>query len=455
MSLRTRVLIALTAHLAVAFTLVGLWLGPEAIPALVLVGLLSLGGAWGLAGWVALSVERVAERFAAAFRDAGEASVNAPQAPLEFAPLAGALDAEAERVRRLSRERTHVAALIEATTDGIVAVDGEQRIAFLNASAARLFGIERAAAVGRGFLEVVRDHDIYDLLRTSLSESRQSQRVLAFGPQQRWLQVTAVPFAATDPWAGLVVLTDVTEVRRLERVRRDFVSNVSHELRTPVAGIKAASDTLAEGALDDPAAAREFVAHIQREADRLSQLVDELLELSRIESGEAPLRLEEIGARSLLDECASRMGALAGRAGVALRVDAPDGLTVRADRERIGRALTNLVHNAIRFTSPGGVVTLRARAEDGATLLEVSDTGAGIRPEDLPRIFERFYKAERARSGGGTGLGLAIVKHIAQAHGGSVSARSRPGQGSTFTLRLPPPEHREFDRPDSPGSVSL
>jgi two-component system phosphate regulon sensor histidine kinase PhoR len=452
MSLRTRALLALTAHIAVAFTLVGLWLGPDAIPALVVTGLLSVAGAWTLSRWIAGAAERAAARFAAAFREAGEAFEEPHRAPAEFAALSGALGAAGERVRRLSRERAYVAALIEATTDGIVAVDADRRIAFLNASAARLFEIDRSAAVGRGFLEVVRDHDIYDLLRTSLSEGRQGQRVLAFGPQQRWLQVTAVPFAAAGPWAGLVVVTDVTEVRRLERVRRDFVSNVSHELRTPVAGIKAASDTLAEGALDDPAAAREFVAHIQREADRLSQLVDELLELSRIESGEAPLNVEETNARSLLEECASRMEALAGRAGVALRVEAPDDLTVRADRERIGRALTNLVHNAVRFTPPGGVVTLRARPEDDATALEVSDTGVGISPEDLPRIFERFYKAERARAGGGTGLGLAIVKHIAQAHGGSVSARSRPGQGSTFTLRLPAsPEGRpESDWPDSP-----
>ncbi len=452
MTVRTRTLLALTAHVVVAFTLVGLWVGPQAIPALVVVGLLSLAGAWTLSGWVAQAVERAAGRFADAFRRAGESAAAVGEGPAEFAPLVRALDATSERLRQLSREGAHVAALIEATTDGIVAVDGERRIAFLNASAARLFDIDRKTAVGRGFLEVVRDHDIYDLLRRSLSEGRQEQRVLAFGPQQRWLQVTAVPFPVTDPWAGLVVVTDVTEVRRLERVRRDFVSNVSHELRTPVAGIKAASDTLAEGALDDPSAAREFVEHIRREADRLSLLVDELLELSRIESGEAPLRLETADARSLLEECVSRMSALAGRAGVALRVEAPDGLAVRVDRERIGRALTNLVHNAIRFTPAGGVVTLRARSDDGATALEVSDTGVGISPDDLPRIFERFYKAERARSGGGTGLGLAIVKHIAQAHGGTVSARSRPGQGSTFTLRLPSPasDDAEAGRPDSP-----
>ncbi len=451
MSVRTRVWLALSAHIVVAFTLVGVWLGPVAVPALVVVGLLSFAGAWTLSRWVAQSVERAAGHIAASLGGAGEGTGAAPQGPPEFDLLLRAVDAVERTVRRLSRERQHVAALIEATTDGIVAVDADLRIAFLNASAARLFEMDREAAVGRGFLEVVRDHDIFELLRASLAEGTQGQRILAFGPHQRWLQVTAVPFAASDPWAGLVVVADVTEVRRLERVRRDFVSNVSHELRTPVAGIKAASDTLAEGALDDPAAAREFVAHIQREADRLSQLVDELLELSRIESGEAPLRLEETTARSLLEECASRMRALAGRAGVTLDIDAPETLTVRADRERIGRALTNLVHNAIRFTPPGGTVTLRAREEDGATALEVSDTGVGISPEDLPRIFERFYKAERARSGAGTGLGLAIVKHIAQAHGGSVFARSRPGQGATFTLRLPArPPAAEAERAESP-----
>lgn len=443
MSLRLGLFLALTAHTALAFTLVGFWLGPEAAPALTVVWALGAVASWALADRVTQPVARAAERYAGMLRAIGSppADPGRPGGPAEFGALTAAVQVAADRYARLAREREHVTVLVEAITDGILAVDASERVAFLNASAARLFDTAREAAVGRTFLEVVRDHDLHDLLRSSLRSGEQGWRVLALGPSQGWLQVTVVPLLTPDPWAALVVATDVTEVRRLERVRRDFVSNVSHELRTPLAGIKAASETLAEGAMSDPAAAGEFVAHIQREADRLSQLVDELLELSRIESGEAPLSLEETDAAALLTGCAGRMQAMAGRAGVALEIDVPEPLALRVDRERIGQALANLVHNAIRFTPAGGRVTLRARQEDGAALLEVSDTGVGIGAEDLPRIFERFYKAERARASPGTGLGLAIVKHIAQAHGGSVAVRSRPGQGSTFTLRLPAHRH--------------
>ncbi len=440
MSLRARLFLALCAHAAAVLTLTGLWMGPGSIPAVLVVALISPVGAWFLSGWLAEWLAGAAARRAAFLEAAARGQT--PEAyqdrhPPELESLSRAASRAAEALARLAGERARFETLIEASSDGIVAVDSAEQVAFLNAAASRLFGADRDAATGRTLLELVRDHDIRDLVREALSLREQRQRVAPLGPSQRWLQMTVVPLEAQDEWAGLVVFTDVTEVRRLERVRRDFVSNVSHELRTPLAGIRAASETLAEGAIDDPEAAREFVGHIQSEADRLSQLVDELLELSRIESGEAPLHLEQTPVVQMLEGLAGRMGALASRAGLRIEVDAPADLAVRADRERLGQALANLVHNAVRFTPAGGVIRLSARGDDGHVIIEVADTGAGIREEDLPRIFERFYKADRGRASPGTGLGLAIVKHIAFAHGGTVSVASKPGQGSTFTLHLP------------------
>ncbi len=246
-----------------------------------------------------------------------------------------------------------------------------------------------------------------------------------------------MPIEGGGGWAALAVFHDLTEVRRLDSMRRDFISNVSHELRTPLAGIRAAAETLQEGALDDRPAAQEFLGHIQRETDRMTQLVEELLELSRIESGAAPFAVEPVDASLLVHDTVRRFAQQAERAGIALKSDAPAGpLLLVGDGERLERALGNLVANAIKFTPAGGEIMLRAAGEDGEVRLSVADTGVGIEPEQQVRVFERFYKADRGR-GGGTGLGLAIVKHIVRAHGGEVSLESRPGRGSTFTIRLP------------------
>ena len=226
-------------------------------------------------------------------------------------------------------------------------------------------------------------------------------------------------------------------MRRADTARRDFVPNVSPELRTPLAGIKAVVETLRDGALEDPAVAGEFLERVDAEVDRLVQLVEELLQLSRIESGATPLALSEVSPRELLKGSVERFRHQAERAGVTLTLVAPDLPPLRADPERLGQAVGNLIHNALKFTSPGGEVTVGAAQRDGALQITVADTGSGIDPADLPRIFERFYVADRSRSRRGTGLGLAIVKHVVRAHGGRVSAASRLGHGSTFTIELP------------------
>ena len=358
----------------------------------------------------------------------------------EFSALATALNAAAGRtdalITSLRQEREQLTALLNAGSDAAVAVDHEFAIVYMNEGARAMFG--PGARIGRAFIEVVRDHDLNDVVIAAARRGERSVRVVPYEPAQRWLQVTAVPIEATGDWAALAVFHDLTEVRRLDSMRRDFISNVSHELRTPLAGIRAATETLQEGALDDREAAVEFLGHIHRETDRMTQMVEELLELSRIESGAAPMSFRPIDARELAEDAARRFAQQAERAGLRLSCDTPDApLPIYADAERLERAIGNLVVNAIRFTPSGGSITIRAEAAGDDVAISVEDTGVGIPPDQQARVFERFYKADRGRGETGVGLGLAIVKHISLAHEGTVGVESRPGRGAKFIIRLP------------------
>jgi two-component system phosphate regulon sensor histidine kinase PhoR len=221
-------------------------------------------------------------------------------------------------------------------------------------------------------------------------------------------------------------------------MRREFIGNISHELRTPLSVIKVIIETLESGAIADQKTARDFLTRVDDEVDRLTQMVTELTELSRIESGRAELRKEPLNLNSLIEGVIARFNPQADRQGVTLSSELPPDLPpVTADKERIGQVLTNLVHNAIKFTPSGGRATISAKQEKDSIVVQVADTGIGISREDLPRVFERFYKADKARTSEGTGLGLAIAKHIVQAHGGSIWAQSEEGKGSTFSFSLP------------------
>jgi two-component system phosphate regulon sensor histidine kinase PhoR len=356
--------------------------------------------------------------------------------------LASALNRAATSVERtvgtLRQERAQLEALLNASSDAAIAIDRDGLVVYANDGARNTFVTVHGEPLGRPFIEAVRDHDLNDLMLAAARQGERSVRVVAYGQAQRWLQATAVPVEGAGEWAALALFHDLTEVRRLDSVRRDFISNVSHELRTPLAGIRAAAETLQEGALEDHAAARDFLGHIQREIDRMTQMVEELLELSRIESGAAPLMFAQLDAAALIEDAARRFAQQAERAGLTLRAQARERpLYVIGDSERLERALGNLVANAIKFTPDGGSVTLTAEGVDDAVTIGVTDTGVGIEPEQQARVFERFFKADRGRGSGGTGLGLAIVKHVVQAHGGTVVVESRPGRGSTFTMRLP------------------
>jgi len=253
---------------------------------------------------------------------------------------------------------------------------------------------------------------------------------------RQFLQLIVVPDRDTRG-GTLLLVQDLTRVRRLETVRRDFISNLSHELRTPLASLKALTETLQDGALADLEAGPRFLGRIHTEVDALSQMAQELLDLSKIESGQVTLNLKPVSPLDLLHAAADRMRLQAERAGVNLTVETATPPNVQADAARLEGVLVNLIHNAVKFTRRGGSVTLSANADGESVVFAVRDSGAGIPSDDLPRIFERFYRVDKSRAGSGTGLGLSIAKHIVEAHGGRIWAQSREGQGSVFCFSIP------------------
>ncbi len=364
-----------------------------------------------------------------------------PENPQELTEVSGALQSMANnlgtQINALTSERAKLSAVLNQMTDGVIIVDSDGKVQLLNPAAERLFEISEAAALNRSVVEVMRYHQLVELWRKAKSGERETI-TLEIGPQHLFLQVVATPLKAALPGSTMILLQDLTQMRRLETVRRDFISNVSHELRTPLASLKALAETLQEGALDDPPAARRFIIRMETEIDNLTQLVNELLELSRIESGKVPLSFHRITPFDLLKPATERMALQAERAGLELSLDCQVDLpAVFADPSRITQVLINLIHNAVKFTPPGGKITVSAYQDGDHIVFFVRDTGVGIAGKDLNRIFERFYKADRARAGGGTGLGLSIARHMIESHGGYIWAESEEQVGSTFYFTLP------------------
>jgi two-component system phosphate regulon sensor histidine kinase PhoR len=358
--------------------------------------------------------------------------------------LAEALDRLADHLNRtvekLGGERDRLAGILETMAEGVLLIDRSGRIVLANASL-RMMVASSGQLVGKEPIEAIRNNELADIIESvQRTESPATGEVELIGILPRRVLVRAAPLTVDGKEGVVVVLSDVTELRRLETLRRDFVANVSHELRTPIAAIRAAAETLEGGAVDDPQAARDFLGMIGRHSERLHQLVEDLLELSRIEAQKLDLRATPIEARELIDHMIGLYTLSAGRKEVKLLAGAcPAELLLLTDRRALEQILSNLIDNAIKYASRGAKVTLSAAEKEGEVRIAVADTGPGIHSKHLPRLFERFYRVDRGRSRdvGGTGLGLSIVKHLTEAIGGHVTVESLPGVGSTFTVYFP------------------
>ncbi|MEI8012711.1 MAG: ATP-binding protein [Candidatus Omnitrophota bacterium] len=363
----------------------------------------------------------------------------------ELGDLARALtymsDEVCDKMKTIVREGARLDAVIESMSEGLMVVDEKGGILLMNASLRKFFLIS-GKVDGRKVPEVIRNSVVVDMVdRLVLGGERLiSREVVGTLPEERVFSVNAVQVMAGGKVEGAVlVFHDISALRRLEKVRQDFVANVSHELRTPVASIKGYAETLLGGAMDDPAALKEFLGIIHQNSDRLVSLINDLLDLARIESGKMKLILAPVDAAGLVRKCIAILEKAIADKRLSVSFDFPDVLPkALADEARLSQVFLNLLDNAVKYTPAGGKIIVRALPGDKKIRFEVMDSGIGIPEEDQPRIFERFYRVDKARSreAGGTGLGLSIVKHIVQAHGGDVSVHSRPGQGATFSFTV-------------------
>jgi two-component system phosphate regulon sensor histidine kinase PhoR len=334
----------------------------------------------------------------------------------------------------LESERSRLATVLDQITDGVLIADEQGLIQFANPAAGRLF--QFGEPIHHSIAEVVRNHQLVEAWRRCQQTRQMQSESVELPTRHQYLQLVVIPDQHTS--GSLLLAQDLTRLRRLETVRRDFVSNLSHELRTPLASLRALAETLQEGALEDPPAARRFIDQIQIEVDALTQMANELLELSKIESGRFSLNLAPVAACDLLASASQRMQVQAERANITLHVECAEELPkVQVDSQRLEQVLVNLIHNAVKFTRPGGEVVLFADTIDRSVRFAVRDTGTGIPADEVSRIFERFYRVDKSRTGSGTGLGLSIAKHIVEAHAGKIWVESIEGQGSTFYFTIP------------------
>jgi two-component system phosphate regulon sensor histidine kinase PhoR len=366
----------------------------------------------------------------------------------ELEDLAEALNKMAqqlgEKIRQITEQRNELGTILAAMREGMLACDSDERIITLNEAAGTLLGIDLSIAKGHTVQETIRNADLQRFIGKILSEQSEAEvEMVLHGPDKKFLQLTGTVLRDSEGKniGALVVLNDVTRLRHLENIRREFVANVSHELKTPITSIKGYVETLEEGAIEDKANARKFLKIIFKQADLLHALVDDLLSLSKIEQGaergEVQLGREEV--KRIIEAAIAAYGAKARERRIQVALHCKDEVIVKANARLLEQAVGNLLDNAIKYSEPGGTVEIDVTKNENNVTIKVVDHGCGIAPEHLPRLFERFYRVDKGRSRelGGTGLGLAIVKHIVQAHGGDVTVESTPDKGSSFTIHLP------------------
>ena len=402
------------------------------------IALLSFGLAYVLAGRTSRSVRSVTHGARRLTQGDLDHRVEALSQD-ETEELAEALNAMASTLRAsigdLSEERDLLSAVLNTMVDGVVVLDGERRAVLVNSAAEELLGLARGQSLGGRFADLVRDDELLRIVAVSVELQAPQQAETDLLHQRRLVRAMAIPIGRSSGGNVLVTLHDLTQIRRVHTTRREFVTNVSHELRSPLASIKAIVETLESGALEERELAVEFLARIGRDVDRMTLLVNDLLELSRLESGYTQINLVPVDIRPIIDDAVQTVGRRTA-VDVSARMNG-DLPPVLGEGHMVWRVLTNLLENAVKATSDRGSVTVTASAEERSVVVSVRDTGAGIGRDHLPHVFERFYKIDRSRSDSGTGLGLAIVKHIVQAHGGEVDVESEEGVGTTFSFTLP------------------
>jgi two-component system phosphate regulon sensor histidine kinase PhoR len=415
----------------------------------VLLGLLVAGGMGILASYFASRslMDLVSRARALASGQRGQRI--AVEAGDELSGLAGSFNRMAEDLERtlstLGDERDRSRAILESLSDAVLAIDADLALTALNGAALRLLGLS-AAPLGSRLIDVIRVPLVLEIVNRAKAGETAHAELVWTGPPRRTLLATATPQRARGQC--VLVLRDVTELRRLESMRRDFVANVSHELRTPVSIISANVETLVAGALKDPVRAQEFLSAVQRNAERLSRLVNDLLDLSRIEEGRYEIELGSMTAEGAVSAVFDLLETRAHARELTLNVDVEDDLTFVGDERSLEQVLINLVDNAIKYTLPGGQIGVEIKRDGAEALIEVWDTGPGVPESHRARLFERFYRVDpgRSRDMGGTGLGLSIVKHMVEGMRGSVGMRPRTGGGSVFWVRLPRQQGQEAAR---------
>jgi two-component system phosphate regulon sensor histidine kinase PhoR len=367
-----------------------------------------------LIAWLWLRGQRVGDQIRRAMRERAEA-----------------VEARIALQRQIQRERGQLAALGEADFDALLLVDADRQIVWGNQGAWELFD-RREPVVGQPFIALAGDAELSQTVLEVIAGGRPIVRQVAVGGRTLRMRVVAIQ----ETGGAAVSIEDVTELQRLGRARRDLVANISHELRTPLANIALAAQTLRNGGADT-ATHRRMLDQIEGQVQALSQLSQEMIDLAQIESGQVMLKLVPVEVEPLVRRSLTALLPLAAAKGQHVSVFVPAGLVALADEQQVARVIGNLVHNAIKFSPEGGIISVHAEATGDDVRIGVTDTGPGIPPAEQARIFERFYKADRARSKGGTGLGLAIARHIVEGHGGRIWVESAAGQGARFCITLP------------------
>jgi len=366
-----------------------------------------------------------------------------PTGPAELSRLARAVNRLVDRVDASisedNAERDRLSSILDSMREGVVVVDDQGVIESANPASVELLSSLGDVEPGMQLTSLTNHPDVIGVVTRSIEGNKTVSAEIELFDNQRTLMAVSTPFPRpeSDAARALLLLTDLTDIRRLDTTRREFVSNASHELRTPLAGIRASAETLQRGAVDDPEGRGQFLKMIREDVDRMDTLITEMLELSRLESGEVALEFADVEPAKIVDAAVKQFSAVAVDSEVKLETSlAADLPLVSVDAERIDHVFTNLISNAVKWTPAGGTITVKGWVDDGTVWFSVADDGLGIEPEHLPHIFERFFKTDPARTQPGTGLGLSIARHIVDAHGGVISATSTVGEGSEFAFTV-------------------